>query len=29
VDAFLDTEFEVGRHASRVDKITAAEAERK
>lgn len=26
VDAFLETAFEGGRHASRVDKITAAEA---
>jgi ribose 5-phosphate isomerase B len=28
IDAFLATEFEAGRHAGRVDKISAAEAER-
>jgi len=28
VDVFLDTEFEAGRHAGRIDKITAAESER-
>jgi ribose 5-phosphate isomerase B len=28
VDAFLDTAFEAGRHAGRVDKISAAEQER-
>ncbi len=28
VDAFLDTDFEAGRHAGRIDKITAAESER-
>jgi ribose 5-phosphate isomerase B len=28
VDAFLDTDFEAGRHSGRVDKISAAEVER-
>ncbi len=28
IDAFLDTEFEAGRHEGRIDKISAAEADR-